>query len=1012
MSELARYQVDADRNWRRFGSQERYNRVLFGGHNNERDNFRRFFTFAGDIPIFMGAASDCLKNNWCYQAKRGILQSGVALTPGVSFLPVDWKNSDCFSRWFHAAGDIVSTWHHGYMEYDLTHNSPWFPETGTNITIYPLQNDDGFVVHYDIFADGEIIFCAVLGGMTDYISRFDAWGNELQKISPSDFLHNQACTHGNYGSISFNDNEAVLLAGCDFGAELKTDGCGAAMERYPAQALLEHDGEKTVIKFIKHLAPGEHLCGNLVVLMNSTVDKLNEYLTDDPREKTVKAIEAKSCGIVMNTPDDRLDTTVIDQQIALDAAYHEPTFFHGAIGYHAPFLGWRGWYAGSLAGWLSRVRSAIKAHVGTMLQPGDKPERVWYDGAERPELDHVGTQLSHLENTYGRLTALLYRDDAYNMQEVATDMIFHYLNCSGDWALGAEIFDDLAEMLAWEERIFDTGNGLYQNFLNTWISDGHSYNGGGCAQSSFYNYAANINMAKLARKIGRDAALFEARAEKIFTAVNRELYLEERGVFAEFIDTLGQKFVHPSPELSTIYLASESGLATYRQMQRMLEFCEKSIRSTITLNRKGRLAYSSNWLPKKYSTCGIFPAENAALALAYFRNFRKKEALRLLDGLLDGFAMSISPGALAHVLTAHASTDMADLDFTDVSGTYLRLLVEGLWGVRFRRLDDLIEIAPQLPEQWDHAELSLTELQIKQQRQNDRVVLVIATQSVEQKVITLPGKIKTVKLSDSDCEIKPCSEFDGVQIFWPGHGKLEITYQISELDNTPGVELCTSSPEAPVREAVPEQFEYVHMAPYFNARITELFQQRYTSPRPEKYSIGVRIEGRYAWEWNHYGLNAINVEDQRLRSAEGGIFHLDSGWSFPTPAVGNNALCVSSWDNYPGSAEIPLEGKAREVVLFIFGSTNVMQSYVTNGVISVRYVDEVYEQKKLIHPENFDDFLVSATQQEFERFYWSNGCHGMVVRIKLDKQRQLAALKIEALANEVIIGVLGAVLVR
>ncbi|MBR0056944.1 MAG: ABC transporter substrate-binding protein, partial [Kiritimatiellae bacterium] len=31
---------------------------------------------------------------------------------------------------------------------------------------------------------------------------------------------------------------------------------------------------------------------------------------------------------------------------------------HGAIGYHAPFLGWRGWYAPALLGWADRVRAA------------------------------------------------------------------------------------------------------------------------------------------------------------------------------------------------------------------------------------------------------------------------------------------------------------------------------------------------------------------------------------------------------------------------------------------------------------------------------------------------------------------------------------------------------------------------------------------------------------------------------------------------------------------------------
>ncbi len=1012
MMDLMRYSLGDDNTLRRFGSREICNRVLYGGHNHENGDWGRFFTFAGDAPFFMGAASDCLKNNWCYQAKRGVLQSGVALTPGVTLLSNDLNSSDSFSRWFHNAGDIISTWHHGWMEYDLTQNSPHFPEVVTNIKIYPLQRHDGFLVHYDVLADSTVVFCAVLGGMTDYIGRFDAQDNPQRNLSDGDFAGNQArilseCS----GCINDSGNKNTLLAGCNFSARVIADAAGAALELCPAMSLVEHDGEKSVLKFVKRLAPGERLSGDLVVLLNGTEAELNEYLANDPVPEILTAIADKYAGIKMTTPDERLNSTVMDQLIALDAAYHEPTFFHGAIGYHAPFLGWRGWYAASLAGWNDRVRGASRAHLRTMQKKHELPEKVWYDGADRPDLDHEGTQYSHLENSIGRMNAMLFKDDIYNMQEVAVDMILHYLECSGDLELGTEIFDDLAMHLAWEERIFDRGDGLYQNFLNTWISDGHSYNGGGCAQSSFYNYAANRAMVKLGRKLGRDVTVFEARAEKIFQAVNDKLWLENAGVFAEYIDTLGNKLVHPSPELSTIYLAGESALASNVQLGKALQFSEKYIRSVITVNRKGRLAYSANWLPKKYSTCGIFPAENAALALAYFKNFRKNEALRIMDGLLDAFALSISPGAIAHVLTAHGGNDLGDWDFTDVSSTYLRMLVEGLWGVNFRKLENRIFIAPQLPDKWENADLTLPDLSIKFQRQAEQESLYIKTDCPEEKVIIIPGHVSIKQLSDKNVTVKDCDDMPGSMIVWYGRGELTVNYSV-EKEIAAVAELCTRMPERAPAEAVPAGFEHLDISNLFNVKLTEIFQQRYLSPRPEKYSIGVRVNGRYAWEWNHYGHNAVVVQDAALRNAENGIYHLDSGWSFPTPAAGCNALCVSVWDNYPTSAEIALQGQGKELVLFVFGSTNAMQSFVPNARITVSYADNSSSALDLVPPVNFDDMLVPACQQQFENFYWSDGCHGSAVRIKLTAGRELSAVKIEALANEVIIGILGAVLVR
>ena len=63
------------------GSQEFYNRPLYGSHAND-DKPERFFTFAGDVPQFMGTVCDWLSGTVTYQEKCGILNSGLAITPG------------------------------------------------------------------------------------------------------------------------------------------------------------------------------------------------------------------------------------------------------------------------------------------------------------------------------------------------------------------------------------------------------------------------------------------------------------------------------------------------------------------------------------------------------------------------------------------------------------------------------------------------------------------------------------------------------------------------------------------------------------------------------------------------------------------------------------------------------------------------------------------------------------------------------------------------------------------
>ncbi|MBO5723146.1 MAG: hypothetical protein J6S19_08530, partial [Lentisphaeria bacterium] len=617
MAELASYIFDDNGVMRKVCSCKRFNRVLYGGHENDTNGFGKFFTFAGDAPVFMGAASDCMVNNWCYQAKRGVLQSGLALTPGVTF----GGAVDCYGRWFHNARDVISSWHHGYMEYDLSSTSNYFPETEVKLEVYPLQKHDGYLVHYQVVADSETVFCAVLAGMTGYIGRFDPPESPVRDLALAHCTPAVASLKNSYGILQDSQSNDSIIAGCNFDAELSVDGAAAAMEKTPTLALVEHEGAPAVLKFTRRLAAGEVLEGDLVVLYNSTAEALNEYLVCDRRAEIKAAIAKKYSGIKISTPDQRLDSTVPDQQIALDAAYHTPTFFHGAIGYHAPFLGWRGWYGGALAGWFERIRCATRAHLATQMKPSAEPEKVWYDGADRPDLDHEGTQYHHLINTYGRLSAMLYKDDIYDMQEVFTDMVFHYLERSGDLELGKEIFEAMAEALAWEERIFDPDNdGLYQSFLNTWISDGHCYNGGGCAQASSYNYFANLRAGLLGKAAGLPSDKFFARAEKIRKAVREKLFLPEEGIVAEYFDTIGNKLLHAAPELSTLYLACDSEMFDAIEMHRILCYAEDHIPSTTFPDRKGKFYYSADWKPKKYSTCGIFPAENAALALAWYRN--------------------------------------------------------------------------------------------------------------------------------------------------------------------------------------------------------------------------------------------------------------------------------------------------------------------------------------------------------------------------------------------------------
>ena len=60
-----------------------------------------------------------------------------------------------------------------------------------------------------------------------------------------------------------------------------------------------------------------------------------------------------------------------------------------------------------------------------------------------------------------------------------------------------------------------------------------------------------------------------------------------------------------------------------------------------------------------------------------------------------------------------------------------------------------------------------------------------------------------------------------------------------------------------------------------------------------------------------------------------------------------------------------------------------------------------------MYPQDIDDWLTSALTTGSEIFYFNNFNHASVKRIRLDPAKKLANIQIEAIANEVIFGIVG-----
>lgn len=1069
------------------GSTERFNRPLYGGHANDHKP-ERFFTFAGDAPQFMGAVCDWTAGTVTYQKKCGILTSGLAITPGQRSGFYYTDKIDQTSRWFHNSEDILAEFKNGWMEYELSQISSWFPDVRVTLEAYPLLPEDGYLVHYRITTDQRCFFTAGFGGLTEIQGRFEYTGEPRRYFAPENAKNNTVSIGKNRACVTHPDGTRMRIA-ASFPADFSLGSAKAMADNYPSTFLgadPENEDDQ-VVKISAAIEPGKVLDGFLIAIRNEDEAALDKWLAmEDPIGFLKQQIYSKFACIDVATPDHPLDLTVAPTVIAMDASWHKDSFHHGAFAYHAPFLGWRNWYAPTALGWGARVAKTMEMWLSHITKGDVADEKVWYDESPIPEgRNRFDRRFHHLENPVGRLPAYFTSDmtpcyGPYNMQECALDMMLYYLEWSGDLSLAEKHFDDLCAMAEWERRIFDPDDdGLYQNVLNTWISDGHNYNGAGCAQSSAYNYRANLVLSRLAEKLGRDGSHFANQAKKIRKALNEKLWIPQMGVIAESLDTVGNCLIHPSTELPTVYHVIDSDMIDHRRAYRTLRYTENHIQSIATPGRKGRLCYSSNWLPKQYSNCGIFPAENAHLALAYFKIGLKEEGKKLLDGIADCYFTGRNPGMAPHIQSARGTSDLGDLDFSDVSSTYLRLIVEGLFGIRIDALSDRIQIAPGFPADWDHASLTLKDISLHYHRSGNRETFQICCERTETKVLRIPMRAANVEavLLDGkpvayEVEAAPNNCFLRIQTgkvgrfqlqihhgshpvprvcapdtvlaenrlaFRVQNGSLSQVYDISEvLENicaagntvyatakdVPGDHtlflLVTSGEyqawlaadytilqetvaEAPLEE---KPFHPVDISQFFNCSMTQLHEQAYVRPRPEGFSMSLFQNARYSHNWNQYGHRVVYVEDSYFRQS-GGTVHSPSGIPFLTPAEQENLACVSIYENFPTAITVPLEGKGQEAAVCFIASAYCMHTGVENARITVTYTDGTTTSQKLVYPMDIDDWLTSALTTQSEIFYFNNFNHATIKRIRLDPAKELASIRIEAVANEVILGIVG-----
>lgn len=684
---------------------KRFNRALYGGNS-------AFRAEAGDLPEFA----------LYLPGMGGNLRFGLI--------------NDDKSKWLIKASTIEARYRPGSMLYKISDDM--LGQGTLHFTALAMYEKEGLIIKVEAKnISGDVQLFAAFGGATG--TRFSREGDIGADPESSFDLNPEYCSDNVY---RIDQNKFTLL----FGSKKPL----TEEERYEIQyGPKKADSSIVPLKSISGIFPsGSHLkiadarsqhsplqffssadssnSPALVTRMGLQSDTVfyfmilngkneNSYAYTDIPSLFAKANTSReeiAGRIDVNTPDRFINTLGGALSIAEDAIWEDPSYMHGAVAWRMRLNGWRGAYAADVLGLHGRARKHFDSYALSQLtSPLSAP--VVMDTALNLArgLEKLGTSLFSsgyiCRNPNGD-----FRPHHYDMNLVFIDQLLTHFLWTGDTNYVRKMWPLLIRHLDWEKRNFDVdGDGLYDAYAAIWASDALQYSGGGVTHSSSYNYRSYKLAADLAKMIGKDPKPFQQEADKIHTAVNKLLWMPEKGWYAEYKDLLGKKLLHSSAALWTVYHAMDSRVPNAFQSYQLMHYVDNEI-PRIPAPVRGvydSIQYTistSNWQPYTWSLNNVVLAEVLHTSLAYWQSGQNEQAYTLWkSALVESMYQGASPGNIQQLSFHDAIRGELYRDFADDIGMMARSLVEGLFGIFPDVLHDTLYINPGFPAKWEHASI-------------------------------------------------------------------------------------------------------------------------------------------------------------------------------------------------------------------------------------------------------------------------------------------------------------------
>jgi len=227
-------------------------------------------------------------------------------------------------------------------------------------------------------------------------------------------------------------------------------------------------------------------------------------------------------------------------------------------------------------------------------------------------------------------------------------------------------------------------------------------------------------------------------------------------------------------------------------------------------------------------------------------------------------------------------------------------------------------------------------------------------------------------------------------------------------------------------------WENIDIRGQLNADIRTIYQQQYLSPRPNTVSVRLGTDGYSPWTFPHWKslppavkLNLISsLLDDRNRLIT--LQKVPFAWNGET----KNIAFTSIWDNFPKKIDFTINKTGDAIYFLVSGSTNVMQCQIANAVIRLNYADGKTDSLELVPPVNYwnlstIDSHATAPGQGSRTDYYSEidkfcmpaklpetvqlgeNCRAMLLNLKMRKGVELKSVTVEALSQEVVVGLMG-----